>query len=71
MDQTLKLFTDKQVVALVYNEQTSGPQTEAVVDAAKANGIPVVAVTETLPDGQDYLTWMQANIQALSRALGG
>ncbi len=71
LDQTLKLFSDKQVAVLVYNEQTSGPQTQAVVDAAKANGIPVVPVTETLPNGQDYLTWMQANIQALSQALGG
>ncbi len=71
LDQTLKLFNDRQVAVLVYNEQTSGPQTQAVVDAAKANGIPVVPVTETLPNGQDYLTWMQANIQALSQALGG
>ena len=71
MDQTLKLFSTKQVKVLVYNEQTSGPQTEQVVDAAKAGGIPAVPVTETLPDGQDYLSWMQANIRALSQALGG
>jgi zinc/manganese transport system substrate-binding protein len=71
MDQTLKLFTGKQVKVLVYNEQTTGPQTEQVVEAAKANGIPAVPVTETLPDGQDYLSWMQANIQALGQALGG
>lgn len=71
MDQTLKLFSSKQVKVLVYNEQTSGPQTEQVVDAAKSGGIPAVPVTETLPDGQDYLSWMKANIQALSQALGG
>jgi zinc/manganese transport system substrate-binding protein len=71
MDQTLKLFTDRQVAVLVNNEQTTGPQTEAVVNAATAAGIPVVSVTETLPDGQDYLSWMQANTRALSQALGG
>lgn len=71
MDQTLKLFTDKQVAGLVNNEQTSGPQTESVVAAATAAGIPVVSVTETLPAGQDYLSWMTSNIQALSQALGG
>lgn len=71
MDRTLKLFSGKQVAVLVYNEQTSGPQTEQVVEAAKTNGIPAVPVTETLPDGQDYLSWMKANIQALSQALGG
>lgn len=71
MDQTLKLFSGQQVKVLVYNEQTSGPQTEQVVDAAKTNDIPTVPVTETLPDGQDYLSWMKSNIQALSQALGG
>jgi zinc/manganese transport system substrate-binding protein len=71
MDQTLALFSDRQVAVLVYNEQTTGPQTEAVVAAAESNGIPAVPVTETLPDGQDYLSWMTSNIQALSRALGG
>ena len=71
MDQTLALFADGKVAALVNNEQTTGRQTQAVVDAAAANGIPAVPVTETLPDGQDYLSWMQANIQALSEALGG
>lgn len=71
MDQTLQLFRDKQVSVLVYNEQTTGPQTEQVLAAAKANGIPTVPVTETLPAGQDYLSWMKSNIQALSQALGG
>lgn len=71
MNQTLALFADKQVTLLAYNEQTTGPQTEQVLEAAKSNGIPTVPVTETLPDGQDYLSWMTSNIQALSQALGG
>ncbi len=68
--QTLALFTDKKIVALVYNEQTTGPQTEAVLEAAKTNSIAVVPVTETLPEAKDYLSWMDANITALSAALG-
>ena len=71
LQQTLALFTDKKVAALFYNEQTTGPQTEAVLDAANNNSIPVVPVTETLPTGQDYLTWMQANITAMAQAVGG
>lgn len=71
MNQTLALFADKQVTLLAYNEQTTGPQTEQVLEAAKNSGIPTVPVTETLPDGQDYLSWMKSNIQALSQALGG
>jgi zinc/manganese transport system substrate-binding protein len=30
----------------------------------------VVDVTETLPAGQDYLTWLDGNRTALARALG-
>lgn len=67
--ETLGLYSGKQVKALVYNAQTSGPQTERVQKAAKAAGIPVVPVTETLPDGKDYLGWMTANVDALASAL--
>ncbi len=66
---TLALFTGKQVKALVYNEQTSGTQTKKVEGAAKAAGIPVVPVTETLPKGKDYLAWMTSNVDALAGAL--
>lgn len=66
---TLALFTGKKVKALVYNEQTSGPQTEKAEQAAKAAGIPVVPVTETLPKGKDYVGWMTANVDALASAL--
>ncbi|WP_406174727.1 metal ABC transporter solute-binding protein, Zn/Mn family [Streptomyces canus] len=67
--ETLALFTGKQVEALVYNAQTSGPQTEKSEQAAKAAGIPVVPVTETLPSGKNYLTWMTGNVDALANAL--
>ncbi|MER7372847.1 metal ABC transporter solute-binding protein, Zn/Mn family [Streptomyces lanatus] len=69
LQDTLALFTGKKVKALVYNEQTSGPQTEKAEQAAKAAGIPVVPVTETLPKGKDYLGWMTENIDALASAL--
>jgi zinc/manganese transport system substrate-binding protein len=69
LQETLALFTDKQVKALVYNAQTSGPQTEKSEQAAKAAGIPVVPVTETLPSGKNYLAWMTGNVDALANAL--
>nr|WTB29669.1 zinc ABC transporter substrate-binding protein [Streptomyces sp. NBC_00830] len=69
LQETLKLYSDKQVKALVYNAQTSGAQTEKVKDAAKAAGIPIVPVTETLPEGKDYLGWMTSNVDALATAL--
>jgi zinc/manganese transport system substrate-binding protein len=69
LQATLALFSAKQVEALVYNAQTSGPQTEKSEAAAKAAGIPVVPVTETLPQGKDYLGWMTDNVDALAGAL--
>ncbi|MFJ7071636.1 metal ABC transporter solute-binding protein, Zn/Mn family [Streptomyces sp. NPDC098781] len=70
LQETLALFTGEQVKALVYNDQTTGPQTEKVEQAAKTAGIPVVPVTETLPEGKGYIGWMTANVDALASALG-
>lgn len=69
LQETLALFTGKQVRALVYNEQTTGPQTDQVLTAAEDNGIAVVPVTETLPEGKDYTTWMTENVDAIATAL--
>ena len=69
LQETLALFSDGAVDALVYNAQTSDAQTEAVLEAAKSAGIPEVAVTETLPDGDDYVGWMTANLDAVEGAL--
>lgn len=70
LEQTLNLYKDHQVKLLAYNEQTTGAQTEAVLAAAKSAGIPVVPVTETLPAGKTYLTWMASNLDAIGSALG-
>ncbi|MGR4880289.1 metal ABC transporter solute-binding protein, Zn/Mn family [Streptomyces sp. LARHCF249] len=67
--ETLALFTGGKVEALVYNEQTAGPQTEKVRQAAEDHRVPVVPVTETLPAGQDYVGWMTSHLDALQSAL--
>jgi zinc/manganese transport system substrate-binding protein len=69
LQQTLALFTGKQVKLLAYNQQTAGPETVKVSDTAQANGIAVVPVTETLPTGSDYLGWMTDNLTAVQDAL--
>jgi zinc/manganese transport system substrate-binding protein len=69
LKQTEDLFDKGQVKLLAYNEQTTGPQTDAVLAAAKRNNIPVVPVTETLPAGQTYFSWMQTNLDAVSAVL--
>jgi zinc/manganese transport system substrate-binding protein len=69
LQQTLALFTDKKVSVLAYNAQTTGPQTQKVLDAATAAGVPVVPVQETLPTGMSYLQWQQGIITAIGDAL--
>jgi zinc/manganese transport system substrate-binding protein len=69
LKETEEVLDTKQVKLLAYNQQTTGPQTEAVLAAAKRNNIRVVPVTETLPTDQTYLSWMQANLRAVSSAL--
>jgi len=69
LHETLQLFPTGQVRALVYNDQTSGPETQRVLSAARAAGIAVVPVTETLPEGQDYLSWMGGNLDAVVAAV--
>jgi zinc/manganese transport system substrate-binding protein len=70
LENTLALFTKHQVKLLAYNEQTSGPQTDQVLAAAKSAGVAIVPVTETLPAGDSYLTWMGKNLSAVRAALG-
>jgi zinc/manganese transport system substrate-binding protein len=67
---TLDLFTGKQVKLLAYNSQTTGTQSDQVVTAAQQNGIPTIPVTETMPPGEHYASWMQANVAAEAKALG-
>lgn len=69
LQQTLALFSGHRVRLLAYNEQTSGPETDRVRAAATAADIPVVPVTETLPKGKDYASWMNANLDAVGAAL--
>lgn len=69
LQQTLDLIASDELVLLAYNDQTASPETERVREAAEAAGIPVVSFVETLPDGEDYVSWMRANIEAVVGAL--
>jgi zinc/manganese transport system substrate-binding protein len=69
LHQTLALFTGHVVRLLVYNEETEGVATQRVLAAARSSGIPTVAVTETLPAGAPYLSWMSGILDAVDRAL--
>ncbi|MBC7519339.1 MAG: zinc ABC transporter substrate-binding protein [Microbacteriaceae bacterium] len=67
--QTLSLFSTHSVKLLAYNDQTTSPQTEQVLAAAKSAKIATVPVTETLPAKTNYVQWMAGMITALDTAL--
>ncbi|MET1035144.1 MAG: zinc ABC transporter substrate-binding protein [Arthrobacter sp.] len=58
-----------EYAVLAYNAQTAGPQTESVRQAAERADVPVVEFTETLPEGEDFVSWMTSNTEALEAAL--
>ena len=64
------LFTQHKVTVLVYNQQVTDSLTESFITLAKANGIPVVGVYETMPvPGYHYQSWMLAEVQDLQKAV--
>jgi zinc/manganese transport system substrate-binding protein len=60
----------KQIKVYVYNSQNSTPDVQAQVDAAKAAGIPVTTVTETLiPAEATFQDWQTKQLQGIEQAL--
>ena len=57
--------------ALIVKSQVPTPATEVVRRQARANGIPVVLMTETVqPPGTSFVRWQARQIARLSAALG-
>jgi zinc/manganese transport system substrate-binding protein len=62
-------IADKKIKVLIYNSQTVTPITTNLENEARANGIPVVPVSETMPPSDTYQTWMTAELNVLEAAL--
>jgi zinc/manganese transport system substrate-binding protein len=61
---------NKQIKVYVYNSQNATPDIRAQVDEAKAAGIPVTTITETLtPAGASFQVWQTIQLDALKQAL--
>jgi zinc/manganese transport system substrate-binding protein len=62
----------RQVKVFVFNGQNSTPDVQEVVNRARAAGVPVTEITETLsPAGSSFQDWQTRQLQGLDRALGG
>jgi zinc/manganese transport system substrate-binding protein len=69
LQSVLNLIGDGSAAVVVYNAQTGGPQTDAVIDIATENGVPAIGVTETLPPDMTYVEWQTALLTSLRQAL--
>lgn len=67
--EALTIVASGDVSALIVNAQTGGAETSEVITKAEDAGIPVIEFTELVPEGETYLTWMQANVDALAGTL--
>ncbi len=63
-------IAEKKIKVYVYNSQNATPDVQRQVDAARANGIPVTTITETLsPAGATFEQWQVGQLIALRAAL--
>lgn len=67
--ESIDLIESGDVALVITNAQTGGAETAQIVGEADGRGIPSLAFSETIPEGQTYLSWMQANVEALKEAL--
>ncbi len=66
-----RLITGHKVKVLLYNAQAVSPVTQHVRWLGQQAGVPVVAVTETMPPSyRSYQAWQLAQASALLHALG-
>ena len=63
------LFSSKQVKVFLYNRQAVDDSTTALLNLAKSNNIPVVGVYETMPSKYTYQKWMEAETEAIIKAI--
>jgi len=62
-------ITKKQIKILIYNVQTITPITTNLENEAESENIPVIPVSETMPLGKHYQSWMEDQLLNLENAL--
>ena len=56
----------KEIAFFVYNVQSDGTTVKNIVNLCKKHDIPVVKVTETLPEGKNYFNWLQSEYRQIA-----
>ena len=72
---SLRVIEGGEARVVFVNAQTAGAETKRIMDAATAANIPILAFTETIPEGSagvrtaSYPEWMADNVARLAAAL--
>ena len=64
-----KLLVNKNVHILFYNKQVHGNTLNTLLKLAKKNNIPVVGLTETIPNSDNVITWFEKILKQTQKAL--
>lgn len=63
-------ISSRQIKVWVYNSQNATPQIQRFNDLARAHGIPITTITETLsPESDSFEQWQVSQLQRLEHAL--
>lgn len=60
-------ITNHKIAFLVNNEQTTSSTVSNLVSLAKENNVPVINVTETIPNGENYVTWKLSELKQIQK----
>jgi zinc/manganese transport system substrate-binding protein len=63
------VITSHRATVLLYNEQATSPITASLQTLARADQVGIVAVTETMPSGDTYQSWLGREITDLAGKL--
>jgi zinc/manganese transport system substrate-binding protein len=66
-----KELRERRVHVLIYNSQATGALTKRMLKIARDAHVPSISVTETLPAGKTFQTWMTSQLDSLAAALQG
>ncbi len=64
--EAVEIFNDPDVLMVITNDQVTDTQMQGIADAAADRGLPVVGLSELIPNEDwDYLDWMANNLDVL------
>jgi zinc/manganese transport system substrate-binding protein len=64
--EAIEIFNNPDVLMVITNDQVTDTQMQGIADAAAERGLPVVGLSELIPNEDwDYLDWMANNLDVL------